>query len=128
VLVGDYQKPLFIADFNLTSNELNVLAKDFTAYNFLSVMLRNRDTVMGGDDRGNLMVLTKTDIVEGDALSPSLQPISWISVGDPVTTIKRGSLVSPESIGDISVIVRDSFVYGTCKGQLGVIFELEDHL
>ncbi|OQV21767.1 DNA damage-binding protein 1 [Hypsibius exemplaris] len=129
VMLGDVQKSVVLAKFNSTTRAFEVTATDYTNYSFVSLMQRNNQTVMGGDDRGNLMVLAtkKSENGEGDVGNQqALEPTSWISFGDPVTSIKRGSLVSPESIGDVSVRIVDSFVFGTSKGQLGIIFELED--
>ena len=128
VLIGDFQKAITVAEFNPTSRTFHITATDYTYYGFVSLMQRSKMTLMGGDDRGNLLVLGRKENASDGDVSQAYQPVGWIGMGDSVTTIKRGSLVSRESIGDVSVKILDNFVFGTSKGQLGVIFELEPQL
>lgn len=121
-----------MAEFNHSQQRIEVLARDYTAFGFISLAIVDKETVIGGDDSGNLLTLRmgKKERESGDGVAHfrSLEPASWICLGDPVTSIVRGSLGAASNAGQSSLVIKNSFVYGTSKGQLGIILELQQDL
>lgn len=128
ILLTDLQNSVIVLQFDVEKS-FQVIARDFSTYGLQTASLSNNHDVFGSDDCGNLVVLglSGKKLVSASPEDENCQTMlqtAALSLGDPITSIRRGSMISGEIVG-CSVKVLDSLVFGTCKGQLGVILQLD---
>ncbi|XP_055340567.1 DNA damage-binding protein 1-like [Paramacrobiotus metropolitanus] len=132
ILIGDMHKSVILLQYNKDQG-LSVTGREQSSYFLQNAALIDETTAIVSDDWGNLAAMKftgkklKSALLEEDNCQ-IMDMIAGINMCDLVTTIQRGMLIPEDSVGECSIKIRNSLVFGTSKGQLGVVFELDSEL
>lgn len=131
--VGDLMQGMYVLKYHTASNKFVVLAKDLTPRCITSVELLDFHTVAVGDKLGNLSVLripkgagsSGVDATQAsralwdtslDARAPKLEVLCNYYVGEIITGMTRGSLVTGGA---------EALLYVTITGRIGALCPIQ---
>eukprot|EP00299_Pterocystis_sp_00344_P017203 c8628_g1_i1.p1 GENE.c8628_g1_i1~~c8628_g1_i1.p1 ORF type:complete len:1107 (-),score=297.39 c8628_g1_i1:37-3162(-) len=120
ILVGDLMKSVSLLKYKKTTNSIEDTVQDYNAVWVSSVAILNSEYFLVADASFNLIVFHKHIDASHDEDNQRMEVVGEFHLGESVNVIRRGCLTK-QSL-DMKTQIKDSFIYGTVGGVLGIIF------